>query len=1133
MNASLANGTKSRKLLAIILAVVLLLGSIAGVIATTLAAKSDLEVTIDPPTNGYLALEVGQIANMTVGNLFEATSSDQTIAVVTYTPGSDLRNLHTLGVKAGTMTTAYGAEGGAVRSQAYQVTDSNNITKYILAGGGEGIIGKPGGTLTIPVRAFVTPHGQVTPVESTAAKSTITWSTFRPYDPVAEVSASGEITAKAKGVTIILGQFTDKWGRQQDIHFLIAVGVSINDSSLGELLDLIERAEGIIALEPNPYTDDSISNLEEAKDAGIAAVGGTEEEILAAIDDLKDALDDLDLRNVGGIIGPDANGNYYKPVGDPKNVYEVVDKDGNSKQPPEYVYDADGNPKNGVDGPAYHTDGNNYYIQDPENIFKKVDHDGSIIESPAIWGGEDKILGTGDDKPVVKFDDGYYIDLGQNIWQKVTPPTTLGPIVGGGPDLNPATNPVVPIVKNGDKYYIGPLTDGSDIYYYGDKQVGGDGKVNSTASTLDGTDEKYHLVNGVMVPEGGTILGPDDNGNYYKPVGDPENVFEVVDGNGNPTKQPPDYVYAPDGDPVGGADDNTPAYPKDGNYYVEDPEGSNIYKKVDSDGDLIDTPAIWGGGDGKLGGTDDKPVVKYGDDYYVDLGQNIFQKVDKSNPTQLDPTKVGGGPDLNPATGPVTPIDENNGKYYVGPLGPDADGNNYYYGDKKIGGDNLVESTADTKHSTDDKYYLVDGTMTTDKPSQAVEGIGTPATGRVVTPAMSGDSVNWYEIATNGGYSLIVRDSSVASGVAFHTPFEKNTYSDSNLRNQLNNWYKNTLTSAAGKLKSYAVYNNVLCRLGHGSQDINYLNGYSVPSAMPAGLTDNDIVFALSFQEAMRFCSNDSTLSTATAKANWALLSDRNGQWWLRSPDINVDQYTAANNLMASGTLQRSHVTLSMNARPAMWIKSDIFDITFPSVPGSGTPTVANTGRLIDGTKIGDSTSDWLEIATMGDYSLIIRKGALSGTVYYENALSKPITWYKTSLPAASALRPYISKNDGGWNSGDINSLTAGRSKPTGVLATTSDTTTCFLLSYGEFAQYCSKTAVDVSTKPKTSPAAAQANADLVTKEAQWSSTYTPGTTLNCGYMLNGAVDGKLNESPCTVHPAMWILSSAFDTLGK
>jgi len=214
------------------------------------------------------------------------------------------------------------------------------------------------------------------------------------------------------------------------------------------------------------------------------------------------------------------------------------------------------------------------------------------------------------------------------------------------------------------------------------------------------------------------IIGPDGDGNYYLPIGDPPNVYQVVNKDGTSKHNPPKYIYNPR-NPADYPDDNRPAIPEGGFFYVEDPDGSNIWKPVDGNGNLDDEHAIWGGGDGKPGGGDDKPVKPFGSDWWVHIGQNVWQKVDKSNPLQLDPTLVGGGGDENPVNTPATPIYKHtDGKYYLGPLGPA--GEQYYYGDKKVGGNGKVMSVPGAQHPTDDKYWLVDGEMVDTQPLKAV-----------------------------------------------------------------------------------------------------------------------------------------------------------------------------------------------------------------------------------------------------------------------------------------------------------------------------------------------------------------------------------------------------------------------------
>lgn len=276
----------------------------------------------------------------------------------------------------------------------------------------------------------------------------------------------------------------------------------------------------------------------------------------------------------------------------------------------------------------------------------------------------------------------------------------------------------------------------------------------SESEIQDAIDDLENSINNMQQkptnPDG--VLGPDENGDYYKPVGDPENIYEVVDENGD-SKQPPEYVYNVD-DPVKDWENNRPAYPgPDGHYKVEDPEGSNIWKDVNGDGTLKDSPAIWGGPDGKPGGGDDKTVVKKEDGaYWTHIGQNIWQKVE--GPFTLG-ALTGGGGNENPATSPATPVYDNtsvNGKYYIGPLGSGS--SQYYYGDKKTGGDGKVNSTANSLHSTDEKYYLKDGVMVPESQLPNIPGLNETQNGGTIVI----DGMEWTKVRSDdtGKYALLL-----------------------------------------------------------------------------------------------------------------------------------------------------------------------------------------------------------------------------------------------------------------------------------------------------------------------------------------------------------------------------------------
>lgn len=467
---------KKRGIPAIIVAVALVASVVIGA-ATALAAKPDINVTLAQPNN-YTVIEKGASRDITGTGIIDSESGDTALATASVV-GTVCR---VNGVKAGAVSISVGSSAGAVSSYSYQISDSSLISAYTIKAGGEVYFNNAGVTKPSPVTV------------TSGTQSTITWSTLD--NTVATVATNGAITSTGKGATIILGTFTDKWGIPRDIHLLVGVGVSLGQSDLSTLIELIQQGEAALAEDPNPYTTDTLATLQDAVNQGKDVVNSTDpsdSSVQKAITDLQNALKGLQKKpNQPADVIKGDDGNYYKPVGDPANVYEEVNQDGSSKNHPStYVYNPDGKPGNGHNRPAY--PGNNFYwVEDPDgsNIYKQVNSDGTLKDSPAVWGGPDKTFGTSDDQPVNKMSDGtYWVNKGQNVWQKVTTPTTLGPLTGGGPDKNPVTSPGTPIYtdKNG-KYYIGPIKDsnGNDIYY-GDP-VGGNGLLDSTGSGLAGDD---------------------------------------------------------------------------------------------------------------------------------------------------------------------------------------------------------------------------------------------------------------------------------------------------------------------------------------------------------------------------------------------------------------------------------------------------------------------------------------------------------------------------------------------------------------------------------------------------------------------------------------------------------------------
>ncbi|MDR0292758.1 MAG: hypothetical protein LBH95_01225 [Oscillospiraceae bacterium] len=438
-------------------------------------------------------IEVNQTKSKNVFNLRQAQSGNTTNAKVAYSPGA-VGSVMTTGKNAGLMTVAYGTSIGTVNTERYQITDSRNISAYTIQHGGEVVFSGPGKT-------------KQSPVNITAGTNNIKWRSLD--EAVAEVDENtGAITSVNKGAAIVIGEFTDKWGVKRDIHILVGVGVQLGDSDLSQLLELIAQGENIMALNPNPYTTESLENLQTAIGNGkntVDSASPSDEDVQNAIKGLEDALAAMNNKPTrpDGVIGPDGSGQYYRPLGDPPNVFEIVDQNGDpASQPPEYIYNPGGDPTNGGNRPADPYNGF-YYVEDPDgsNIWKPVGKDGSLTDSPALWGGPDGKPGGGDDKPVTLLsDNNYWVSVGQNVWQQVKTPLTLGELTGGGPDENPVSTPALPIAEYGGKYYVGPLgsDDEGGEYYYGDKITGGNGKVMSTPDKMDATDEKFYLVNGQM-----------------------------------------------------------------------------------------------------------------------------------------------------------------------------------------------------------------------------------------------------------------------------------------------------------------------------------------------------------------------------------------------------------------------------------------------------------------------------------------------------------------------------------------------------------------------------------------------------------------------------------------------------------
>ncbi|MCL2135294.1 MAG: InlB B-repeat-containing protein, partial [Candidatus Bathyarchaeota archaeon] len=221
--------------------------------------------------------------------------------------------------------------------------------------------------------------------------------------------------------------------------------------------------------------------------------------------------------------------------------------------------------------------------------------------------------------------------------------------------------------------------------------------------------------------------------------------------------------------------------------------------------------------------------------------------------------------------------------------------------------------------------------------------------GRILPAITTGDTSDWIEIAKDGEYSLILRK--------VNLPNSKTAFSTSQIDNYLNpkqplarafvnTWFRSTLNSNA-RLRDFTVKNTVLTDLGYFGV-IN--DGFSSPTS-EAVRTGDDVAFLLSFSEAALFCSQQYATGTSSytsssniAQSNYAKLTIPSGPmedfWWLRSPGApgnNICSVGSHSQAM-SGTVWGS----STNApypyiRPALWVKSSIFEYTITYVLGDGT----------------------------------------------------------------------------------------------------------------------------------------------------------------------------------------------------
>ena len=324
-----------------------------------------------------------------------------------------------------------------------------------------------------------------------------------------------------------------------------------------------------------------------------------------------------------------------------------------------------------------------------------------------------------------------------------------------------------------------------------------------------------------------------------------------------------------------------------------------------------------------------------------------------------------------------------------------------------------------------------------------VAAAGTPAvaSGRVLDKNKTGDSSEWIEIATYGGYSLILRKDQIQTAYFG----ENNIYATSNARKIVNNWFNNLPSGA--RMRNYTASHNALSEMGYWS----FVNsGFSTPGSKVK--TGNDVAFLLSFAEAAMFCSTQYSSgngtnyikSSAAATANFNKLPVFSGgqaekQWWLRTqgdPSV-INRVCSVGlggfNIWGSATMegavnQYQCSSTVIKVRPALWVDSGIFEadkyaitvnyykdsITGTNWLGSKSLTPAAAGTAISGVDLyayapsgyatpGSRSGDTVVAARENVVNVLYTKALYPITVnYYKDSISSANYLNYRTLPAAA-----------------------------------------------------------------------------------------------------------------------------------
>jgi hypothetical protein len=511
-----------------------------------------------------------------------------------------------------------------------------------------------------------------------------------------------------------------------------------------------------------------------------------------------------------------------------------------------------------------------------------------------------------------------------------------------------------------------------------------------------------------------------------------------------------------------------------------------------------------------------------------------------------------------------------------------------------------------------------------------IASVPTGVVGRVLTTDKTGDTSDWIEIATNGEYSLIVRKNYInihPNAIMYGTvirddpkwqanngfskaPFQNTNYLESSVRDKVNDWFNGDAPGDADKLpvnarlRAFSMQVFPQVTPGTSSTVAALTNGFSKPTTYQVGVGD-DIAFLLSFSEVANFLSKTyfqrgsslgNTPSGSIASANYDrvnMTSITNYGMWLRSPgDVNntVGFLADRTGSSAGRAFQTDRLTTTGLIYPAMWVDAEIFTTVAktPPAPITVTPTGVD-GRILTAAQAGD-LADWVEIAKIGEFSLIVRKSFINvypNKVMYGNTVYGDYTWQSTNgygttnLYMQSSVRDKINQWFNGTAPGDADklpdnarlreftaqsttkyylgtcatqaSVTNGFSRPTNYHAGIGNDV-AFALSYGESANFLSYlhflrnnyiNGVPTANQPSSPIALANYDKLIIPNEyvyGMWLRSLGD-TTDTAGYLANelSFLGGRAFQAHKTtstsnakglVYPALWVGSEIFGPVG-